>query len=168
MIIKKGERKRKRTSVIVELPGNLRRQLARLAWLLDKELEALLQRIVDDTGPEHDETLEAERLHQLAKLDQELEEGAKQFSAIAAQLSRVQQRYAGIKLKLFHEFQKNRPLVVNLAGAMAENRRLRQALNLSDPHPGLDRELDRFLRVYLQRDLRRILSKGNDDGERGQ
>lgn len=133
----------------VRLPAEGGRRLARLAWLLHKPPEELLQEVLEPPGALSDE-------QGLAAL----EEG------LAAELSRVQGRYAAVKFLLFEEFQRNRPPVVNLAGALAENRRLRQALGLPPPAEGLPHELDRLYQAYLQRDLS-DLAGAEGDGEEG-
>jgi hypothetical protein len=135
--------------VRLQLSQEASRRLARLSWLLERDPEELLQAALqaEDVPPDQGG---------FAALEEELSEGQRQFSELAARLSQVQSRYAAVKFELFEEFQRNRPLVVNLCGALAENQRLRQALGMA---PGWDEpraELDRFFRGYLQRDLEEL------------
>jgi len=148
---------RRRTRL--RLAGEANRRLARLAWLLHEPPEELLQEALETPGDSLDE-------QELAALEGELAEGERRFAALAAELSQVQGCYAAVKFALFEEFQRNKPLVVNLAGALAENRRLRQVLGLPPPPEGLMRELDRLYQAYLQRDLSGLVG-AEGDGEEG-
>lgn len=151
-----------RHKVKLELLEEAQRRLAQLAWLLNEPPEELLQRALALSDGPVDE-------RELAALEGELVEGERRFTRLAAQLSQVHGRYAAVKFELFEEFQRNRPLVVNLAGALAENRRLRRALGRPEGRDdGLVRELDCFFNIYIQRDLTGWGAEGASEADGGE
>ena len=135
----------------IYLQGEARDRLFRLVWLLNRSPEDIVQSafsISDDTPVDEARVNDAEG---------ELRRGQQQFDDVAARLSMVQSRYAGTKLTLFEGFQENRPLVVNLAGVIAENQSLRHALGMPDQNEQLNRELDRLFQGYIKRDVRKLV-----------
>ncbi len=135
----------------VYLQDEARDRLFRLVWLLNQPPEEILQSafLLSDDAP-----VDEARVN---KLEDALREGQRQFDDVAGRLSTVQSRYAGTKLTLFERFQENRPLVVNLAGVIAENQSLRHALGLPDQNEQLNQELDRLFQGYIKRDVRKLV-----------
>ncbi len=135
----------------VYLQHEARNRLFRLVWMLNRAPEDIVQSAfsISDATP-----VDEARVNEL---EEELRRGQQQFDDVAARLSTVQSRYAGTKLNLFERFQENRPLVVNLAGVIAENQSLRHALGLPDQSEQLNRELDRLFQGYIKRDVRKLV-----------
>ncbi len=135
----------------VYLQDEARNRLFRLVWLLNRTPEDIVQSAfsISDATPIDEARVNA--------LEEELRQGQQRFDDVAARLSTVQSRYAGTKLTLFEKFQENRPLVVNLAGVIAENQSLRHALGLPDQDEYLNRELDRLFQGYIKRDVRKLV-----------
>ena len=134
----------------IHLGPEARDRLFRLVWLLDRSPQEIMQAAfsLPAATPVDEARVKA--------LETALQEGQARFADIAARVSTVQSRYAGAKLTLFEKFQQNRPLVVNLAGVIAENRSLRRAVGLPPQDEELNRELDRLFQGYIKRDVRKL------------